>query len=425
MKKIVLLLTLLANIHSITKAQQPMTISPGLNIGSPTAGVSGLRFNNLNSGTTVSTTPTKVLSLDATGNVILGNSASGGSSQWGVDAVNNRLTSTGYTGGIDVAQIVFNSPSSVISPLLFSKGSASSFLRYGGASGNFALVQESNTGFNFGSTNISWKYYDNANPQGITDMFGYASNTFSVNGGQSISGNSTIGGNSTVSGTSAVSGKVTVGSSTTTTAGMEIRASTSTDANPDIYFKGTNNVLRFGNNTDGASIVQTTNSAATTGASTITWKYLNNAATPVANTMMTLDGDGDLGVNGFTKFGNTATSTTAGITTSQPAIKTILFTGTITANASPETSASLTTAIPHGLNADKIVDIKVLLKGLGNNLVAEGFTDNRPTTPLTGYQFTTLTDPTNIYILRTNGNSANLAQTNLRATYRVFITYIP
>jgi hypothetical protein len=102
MKKILLSFTLLAGIHSITHAQQPMTISPGVNISSPTAGVSGLKFNNLNSSTTVSTTPTKVLSLDATGNVILGNAASGGgTSSWtstsGTTATTEKVTIGGFT----------------------------------------------------------------------------------------------------------------------------------------------------------------------------------------------------------------------------------------------------------------------------------------------------------------------------------------
>jgi hypothetical protein len=243
MKKIVLLLTLLANIHSITKAQQPMTISPGLNIGSPTAGVSGLRFNNLNSGTTVSTTPTKVLSLDATGNVILGNAASGG----------------------------------------------------GGTS--------------------TW---------------------------------------TSASGITSTTEKVTIG--------------------------------------------------------------------------------------GFTKLGNEATTTTAGVVRSTPAIKTLMLTGSINVALATETSASLTTTIPHGLNGDKILSVSVFLKPLvlsGNVnfelLVAPNFTDNRPSPGGTnGLQFTFMIGATNIDIIRNNGNSGLLARTAISGSnipaygspYKILITYM-
>jgi hypothetical protein len=244
MKKIVLSLTLLVSIHSIIKAQQPMIISPGLNIGSPTAGTSGLKFSNLNSGTAVSTTPTKVLSLDATGNVILGNAASGGgggTSTW---------TSTG----------------------------------------------------------------------GVT---------------------------STIE-------KVTIG--------------------------------------------------------------------------------------GFTKLGNEVTTTAAGVTRSTPAIKTLLLTGSINVALATETSASLTTSVPHGLTGDKILSVSIVLKPLilnGNAnfdlFVTPNFTDNRPSPGGTnGLEFTYMIGPTNIDIIRNNGNSGKLARTAIAGTnipaygapYKMLITYM-
>jgi len=77
MKKIFLLI-LFINISLSAIAQQPMTISPGLTVTSPSAGTSGLKFTNLNSSSSAATTPTKVLSVDASGNVILGNASSGG-----------------------------------------------------------------------------------------------------------------------------------------------------------------------------------------------------------------------------------------------------------------------------------------------------------------------------------------------------------
>jgi hypothetical protein len=243
MKKILLTLTLLASIHSITKAQQPMTIAPGLNISAPTAGTSGLKFNNLNSGTTVSTTPTKVLSLDATGNVILGNAASGG----------------------------------------------------GGTS--------------------TW---------------------------------------TSASGITSTTEKVTI--------------------------------------------------------------------------------------SGFTKLGNEATTTTAGVVRSTPAIKTLMLTGSINVALATETSASLTTSVPHGLNADKILSVSIVLKplvlrGSGNFelFVTPNYTDNRPSPGGTnGLEFVYMIGATNIDIIRTNGNSGLLARTAIAGTnipaygspYKILITYI-
>ena len=244
MKKLLLSLIAIIGIQSITKAQQPMTISPGLVVSSPTTGNSGLRFSNLNSGTAASTTPSKVLSLDASGNVILGNTASGsgGSSSW-----------------------------------------------------------------------------------------------------------------TSASGTTSTTEKVTIG--------------------------------------------------------------------------------------GFTKFGNETTTTTAGVTKSTPSIKTILLTGTITAALATETSASLTTSIPHGIaNWDKIISVDITLKGrilsAGNTFdvaVPTGFSDNRPSPGGTnGFEFTYAMGTTNVEIIRNATNSNKLAypaSTNpviagYASPYRILITYI-
>jgi hypothetical protein len=246
MKKLFLSLIAIISFQQISIAQQPMTISPGLVVSSPTAGSSGLRFSNLNSGTTVSTTPTKVLSLDASGNVILGNAASGsgGTSTW-----------------------------------------------------------------------------------------------------------------TSASGTTSTTEKVTIG--------------------------------------------------------------------------------------GFTKLGNETTTTTAGVTKSTPSIKQILLTGTITAALATETSASLTTSVPHGIaNWDKIISVDIILKGRVLIPNAPGFfdiavpirfSDNRPSPGGTnGFEFTYALGTTNIEIIRNATNSNKLAypaSTNpvlaaYASPYRILITYM-
>ena len=316
MKKILLSLIAIIGIQQISVAQQPMTISPGLVVNSPTAGTSGLRFSNLNSGTTVSTTPTKVLSLDASGNVILGNAASGGTSLWTLNATTNRIeASSGVPNGIEASRFTSQASSSLASPLINSIGGTSTFFRYGRPSSIAAIVQESTTGFTQATSSINWKFADESSPQVVNTLFDYSAGTFTV--------------------------------------------------------------------------------------------------------------------NGFTKLGDEATTTTSGVTKSSPAIKTILLTGTLTSASNPETAASLTTTVAHGLTYSKIVDVKVLVLSTsinGGRLVAESFTDNRPSGTITGYEFSTITDGNNVYIIRTNGNSANIGPNvgaSVTANYKILISYIP
>ena len=366
-----------------------------------------------------------------------------GPTLWSFNNTTNRIeANSGFPGGIEARSFTSNAASTLSAPLINSIGNSNTFLRYGNPQTTAAIFQESTTGFSQVTSNITWKYYDDSNPQVANDMFGYRNNTFSVNGGMTASGNSSVGGtstvagNSSVGGTSTVVGRVTVGTATATTAGLEIRASTSTDANPDIYFKGTNNVLRFGNNIDGTSIIQSTTSANVPNSASLTWKHITNAATPVATPMMSLQGDGDLTVNGFTKLGEETTTTTSGVTRSSPAMKTILLTGTITATASPETSGSLTTTILHGItNWDKIINVQVILRGrvLGTFLdVPARYNDNRPSPGGTnGLDYTWIMGSTAIQIIRNATNSGNLSMpasqgvTAYAAPYRILITYIP
>ncbi len=558
MKKIYIVALSLLFTSNQLLAQQPMTIAPGLNINAPTAGTSGLKFNNLNVNTTVSTTPTKVLSLDASGNVILGNAASGGGSQWTTGLNNNiyygvgnlsnvgigtaepfsplvvrdaagqsntavfQVEKTGnrtplqsfvkfggtssaaapitvgemgviqFSGSVDnsfgswgpaasikavakgtfsntnipgqlefattptgstgpntgpISRMIINeegrvgintptpmalldvssTPSTLnINPLINLMNDATNpiTIKYTRNTGsNWAVTQETSPGQTNGTTSINWKFINTAGSP--ISLFGYSAGVFDINGAINASGNSTVGGNSTVTGTSTVGGtgffggRLTIGAASSITGvGVEIRSSAGTDANPDIYLKGTTNVIRLGNNVDANSLIQTSTSNNTPALANIVWKHLNNSISPgVSTPMMTLQGDGDLTVNGFTKLGSGA---------DVPDIKTKVLTGTITAGAATETNASLTTVVTHGLTADKIIDVRVFLKNPNGNVVGEGFTDNRPTTPLAGYQFSTSFDGTNIYILRNNGNSSNLANTTgtLRATYRIYITYV-
>ncbi len=163
--------------------------------------------------------------------------------------------------------------------------------------------------------------------------------------------------------------------------------------------------------------------------SSINWKHSDESNPQVITNMFGYNG-GTFSVNGFTKLGDEATTTTSGVTKSSPAIKTMLLTGSMTPGSNPETAASLTTTITHGLNFSKIVDMKVLVLGVSNaggRLVAEGFTD--PIGVVTGYLFSTFTDGVSVHIIRSNASSTS--SNNIRpsasvtATYKIYITYIP
>jgi hypothetical protein len=341
MKKLTLLIAPLFILSFGLLAQQPLTVSPGLVVTSPTAGTSGLQFGALNS--------TKVLTLDNMGNVILGNASSGGGGSsssaainlpvyandlarntaiptpttgmlvyntiaggpeyyagtgWGSLAlwrlISGRIVATGGGAvGIEAANFTSQWTSSLANPLFNSTGATNVFFRYGHPTSTAAIYQESTTGHNVSSSNINWRHINSATPQVTTNLFGYEAGTFTI--------------------------------------------------------------------------------------------------------------------NGFTKLGDEATTTTSGVTTSVPAIKTLLLTGGM---------GAATTTVPHGLNYNKIVDIKVLVLSTsinGGRLVAEGVTDPA------GYQFVTYTDGNNVYIVRNATNSANIAPLAglVTAAYKIFITYIP
>ncbi|MCU0467133.1 MAG: hypothetical protein MUF58_00910 [Arcicella sp.] len=248
MKKILLALIAIIGIEQTIQAQQTITISPGIVVGSPTAGTSGLRFSNLNSGTTVSTTPTKVLSLDATGNVILGNAASGSGTgvavnvpvytnstarstaiptattgmltynsagtgietfngtswiplnYWTFNSARNVVVSpSGGAVGIEANTFVSQAPSTVASPVIALAG-ANHVIRYarsGPELDEYALTQETTTGTQQSAASIVWKYYDNSPTPFGSVLFGYSAGQMTINGQTTISGFTKLGNEAT------------------------------------------------------------------------------------------------------------------------------------------------------------------------------------------------------------------------------------
>jgi hypothetical protein len=185
--------------------------------------------------------------------------------------------------------------------------------------------------------------------------------------------------------------------------------------------------LNWASATHSGKITQESVTGATLGSSSINWNYYPDANPTQPNSLFGYSGstgaftiNSALTVNGFTKLGNTASSVALGVTKATPAIQTLLLTGNIAA------ASSQTTLVTHGLTWSKIVDIKVLVSGLSNITVAENFVDLSTTGPRTGYQFSTYTDATYVYITRSSTNSASITPASgLVPTYRILITYIP
>lgn len=358
MKKIGCYIVMLLLAQRYVYAQQPMTVSPQLIINSSTSGVSGLQFTNLNASSSATTTPTKVLSVDASGNVILGNASSGGSSStptainvpsyttisaaqtaipspvsgmlvyvtslgvyyfytgstwaivnhFGLDMTNNRLTTTGYTGGIDAQQFVSNGSSNINKPLIQLKGANTSFLRYDMPANSFSVVQEATPNPFQSTSGIVWKHYD-----------------------------------------------------------------------------------------------------------------LTNTSSPVSTNMFGFN-NGVFAINGFTKLGDEPTTTASGVTSSSPAVKYKLLTGTLNGSSTTPTSS-----FAHGLNWAKIIAVSVIVEGRqGNTSTVLQFSsptyEGTQNTTSNAYGFSHYFDATNIYVERVAGTSAQ-ATALLSRPVRILITY--
>ncbi|MER0440493.1 hypothetical protein [Emticicia sp. W12TSBA100-4] len=336
-------------------------------------------------------------------------SSSASTNYWVLNQTTGRVElMAGLPNGIEANRFTSNGVTSATAPLINSIGNANTFLRYGQPQGNHAIMQESTTGNNLSGSSINWRYYDNANPQGITHLFGYSANTFNVTGGLTTTGNATINGTSTVTQASALRGKTTIGTTATAGNGLEIQSSTTNAASPDIYIKSPNNIIRYGGTTGNAGMMQSVINSATPASASMSFVHLDNAATPTQTTMMTLDGEGDMTVSGFTKLG--------GFGADVPAIKTKYYTGTMTTANGGWPAASYD--IAHGLTFSKIISMSVLVSGLSNITVGEN-------SSLGGYQYIAYFDTSNIKLVRGASSASITPAAGLNVTFKVLVTYIP
>ncbi len=196
-----------------------------------------------------------------------------------------------------------------------------------------------------------------------------------------------------------------------------------TEATPTLHLRGTSSsYIRYSRNnaTNGAGvgIVQTNTIGNNSPANAlIAWKHYDDTGSPILQTnMMSVTGQGNLTVHGFTKLGGSSAFV--------PAIKQLLLTGT-TAGAGGNNTTLLITTVPHSLpDFDKILSTEVSVKGYDGSTSTElwfsnGYTGTK-NSATNGNTFSTFYDATNVYIERPSGvTGGNLAG----RPYRILITY--
>jgi hypothetical protein len=204
-------------------------------------------------------------------------------------------------------------------------------------------------------------------------------------------------------------GKIAFGSISTAgflpSGNMDLNFTNSFPDSPTLHIRGSSTThIRYSRNnaTNGAGvgILQTnTNGNNAPANASISWTHYDDTVNPILQTpMMSVTGQGNLTVNGFTKLGGTATDV--------PAIKQKIFTGTTS-------SSNLTTTVTHGLDATKIVGFQVIiLGGTSSNIYVS---DNNQGTGLT---FASSYDATDFYITRSSNGTQLVGK-----QYKVLVTY--
>lgn len=159
------------------------------------------------------------------------------------------------------------------------------------------------------------------------------------------------------------------------------------------------NQMRFTSLNPSASVNQKFVGGSTAETSTLSWNHVdlnnNQAQTP----LMSVQGNGNFTVNGFSKFG--------GSTSAFPAMKTMMLTGTTAASG-------LTTTVIHGLTASKIIGFQVIIAGgVSSDIYVPS---NHPDAGMT---FFSAYDAGSVYITRSSSNGSQL----ISKPYKILITY--
>ncbi len=315
---------------SILKAQQPLTIAPGVRVNAPTTGASGLKLTNLTSSSSATTTPTKVLSVDASGNVILSTAPTGG----GGSAIGAAVNVPAYANQTAIDAIASPTAGMLVYNTALNK-----------------LVYRTTAWNTFGES--FW-----------VRRLAPASSDIYYGGGRVRLGATSQDDGATFS--------VTTFNGSFTAPHLMIKNTLATPIN----------ILRF----SGASPAQGSISQVMTindnpNSATLAWNHVTNgaggdASTPIAS----LTGDGDLTINGFSKFGGSGAEV--------PALKTKIITGTL-ANTTGSNGVIVNT-FAHGLSdATKIVGVVAIVGSSTYYYAGDGST---------GYTFQTRFNSTNVSV---------------------------
>ncbi|WP_064198107.1 MULTISPECIES: hypothetical protein [Emticicia] len=193
-------------------------------------------------------------------------------------------------------------------------------------------------------------------------------------------------------------GNVIIGS-VATNRFLQIQNQSNLATSLELLALSTTNQMRFTSINPSASFNQKFVGGSTAATSTLSWNHVdlnnNQAETP----LMSVQGNGNFTVNGFSKFG--------GSTSAFPAMKTMMLTGTTAASG-------LTTTVVHGLTASKIIGFQVIVAG---GVSSDIYVPSNHPDP--GMTFFSAYDAGSFYITRSSSNGSQL----ISKPYKILITY--
>lgn len=180
---------------------------------------------------------------------------------------------------------------------------------------------------------------------------------------------------------------------------LQIQTQSNLATSLELLTSRSTNQMRFTSINPSASLNQKFVGGSTAATSTLSWNHVglnnNNVETP----LMSVQGNGDFTVHGFSKFG--------GSTSAFPAMKTMMLTGTTAASG-------LTTTIVHGLTAAKIIGFQVIVAG---GVSSDVYVPSNH--PDSGMTFFSAYDAGSFYITRSSTNGSQL----ISKPYKILITY--
>lgn len=167
----------------------------------------------------------------------------------------------------------------------------------------------------------------------------------------------------------------------------------------ELLARSSTNQMRFTSLNPSASINQKFVGGSAAATSTLSWNHVDLNNNQTETPLMSVQGNGNFTVNGFSKFG--------GSTSAFPAMKTMMLTGTTAASG-------FTTTVVHGLTASKIIGFQVIIAG---GVSSDVYVPSNHPDP--GMTFFSAYDAGSFYITRSSTNGSQL----ISKPYKILITY--